>query len=139
MQSGPRSNSKERVHCIPQSSRITGTSPWDCLVSYPGHSLRGVLPLCRGAVSVFYSPSQLGNKTTESARFIIHVYSHFMSIQLNDTSSSVNRLCKPRVMNDFTQIYFILQLKYCNITHNSYIKSTIFYRFRPTWAENFYL
>ena len=29
-------------------------------MSYPGHSLGGVLPLCRGAVSVFYSPSWLG-------------------------------------------------------------------------------
>ena len=38
---------------------ITGTSPSDCLVSYPRHSLGGILPLCRGAVSVFYS--LLGN------------------------------------------------------------------------------
>ena len=29
-------------------------------MSYPRHSLVGVLPLCRGAVSVFYSPSWLG-------------------------------------------------------------------------------
>ena len=27
------------VLCIPQSSSITGTSPSDCLVFYPGHSL----------------------------------------------------------------------------------------------------
>ena len=31
-------------------------------MSYPGHSLGGVLPLCRGAVSVFYSPSRLGKR-----------------------------------------------------------------------------
>ena len=37
--SGPRSNGKEVVLRIPQSSSITGTSPSDCLVSYPGHSL----------------------------------------------------------------------------------------------------
>ena len=44
--------------CIPQDSSITGTSPSDCLVSSPGHMFGGrVLPLCRGAVSVFYSPS----------------------------------------------------------------------------------
>ena len=54
----------ERVLYIPQSSSITGTSPSDCLVSYPGYSLGEVLPLCRGAVSVFYSLKQLGNKTT---------------------------------------------------------------------------
>ena len=46
---------------IPKGPRITGTSPSDCLVSYTGHSLGGVLPLCRSAVSVFNSPSRLGN------------------------------------------------------------------------------
>ena len=30
-------------------------------MSYLGHSLGGVLPLCRGAVDVFYTPSRLGN------------------------------------------------------------------------------
>ena len=40
---------------------ITGTLPSDCLVSYLGLSLgAGVLALCRGAVGIFYSPSQLG-------------------------------------------------------------------------------
>ena len=45
---------------IPQSSSITRTSPSDCLTALPGHLLRGVLPLHRGAVGVFYSPRQLG-------------------------------------------------------------------------------
>ena len=40
-QSGPESNGNEVVHCIPQSSSITGTSPSDCLVSYAEHSLAG--------------------------------------------------------------------------------------------------
>ena len=60
-QSGPGSDGNEGVLRIPQSSSTAGTSPSDCLVSYPGHLLGGVLPLCRGAVSVFYSPSRLGN------------------------------------------------------------------------------
>ena len=56
-QSGPGSNGNEGVLCIPQSSSITGTSPSNCLVSYLGHSFgRGVLPVCRGEVGVFYSP-----------------------------------------------------------------------------------
>ena len=38
-QSGPECNGNEGVLSIPQSSSITGTSPSDCLVSYPGHSL----------------------------------------------------------------------------------------------------
>ena len=43
-QSGPGSDGNKGVHHIPQSSSITGTSPSDCLVSYPGHSLGGGFP-----------------------------------------------------------------------------------------------
>ena len=38
-QSGPRSDGNEGVLNIPQSSSITGVSPSDCLLSYPGHLL----------------------------------------------------------------------------------------------------
>ena len=66
-QSGPGSNGNEGVLRIPQSSSIAGTSPSDCLVSYPGHSLGGgVLPLCREAIDVFYSPSRQGKKTKKN-------------------------------------------------------------------------
>ena len=37
----PGSNGNESVLCIPQNSSITGTSPSNCLVSYPGHLLEG--------------------------------------------------------------------------------------------------
>ena len=49
---------------IPRIPSITGTSPSDCLVSYPGHLLRwgGGLPFDRSAVGVFYSPNRLGKK-----------------------------------------------------------------------------
>ena len=57
-QSGLGSNGNEEVLRILPNSSITGTS--DCLVSYPGHSLEGILPLWRGAVSAFYRPSRLG-------------------------------------------------------------------------------
>ena len=40
-QNGTGSNGNEEVHCIPQISNITGTSPSDCLESYPRHSLQG--------------------------------------------------------------------------------------------------
>ena len=40
-QSEPRNDASEGVNHIPQSSCITGTSPSDCLVSYPGCSLWG--------------------------------------------------------------------------------------------------
>ena len=38
-QSGPGSNDNEGVLHIPQSSSISGASPSNCLVSYPGHLL----------------------------------------------------------------------------------------------------
>ena len=38
-QSVPESGDNEWAHRIPQSSRITGVSPSDCFVSYPGNSL----------------------------------------------------------------------------------------------------
>ena len=38
-QNWPGSSGSEGVHRIPQSSSITETSPSDCLVSYPEHSL----------------------------------------------------------------------------------------------------
>ncbi len=41
-QSRPGSDGNKEVLRIPQSSSITGTSPSDCLVSCPGHSLGGL-------------------------------------------------------------------------------------------------
>ena len=38
-QNEPGSDGNEVVLYIPQSSRITGASPSDCLVSYPDYSL----------------------------------------------------------------------------------------------------
>ena len=60
-QSGPGRDGNEGVLRIPQSSSITGTSPSDCLVSYPGHSLGEHYPFAEGAVGVFYSHSRLSN------------------------------------------------------------------------------
>ena len=51
-----------------------GTSPLDCLVSYPGHSLGGVLPLRREAVSVFYSPRRLGKALLEPHHQIVQCH-----------------------------------------------------------------
>ena len=42
-QSGPGSDGSEGVLRIPQSSSITRASPWDCLVSYTGHSFGGTV------------------------------------------------------------------------------------------------
>ena len=39
-QSGPGNDGNEGVLCNRESSSITEASPSDCLVSYPGHSLK---------------------------------------------------------------------------------------------------
>ncbi len=67
------SDGNEGVLRIPQSSSIAGTSPSDCLVSYPGHTLGVVLPLCKGAVGVFYSPSRLGNTQLNVKRVLFQI------------------------------------------------------------------
>ena len=43
-QSGPGSDGNEGVLHIPQNFNLNRTSPSDCLVSYPGHSLEGSYP-----------------------------------------------------------------------------------------------
>ena len=57
--SGPGGNGNKGVLRIPQSFSITGSSPSNYLVSYPGRSWE-VLVLCRDVVSVFSSLSRLG-------------------------------------------------------------------------------
>ena len=60
-QSGHGIDGIDGVLLLPQRSSITQTS--DCLVSYPGHSLTGVLLLCRDAFCIFYSPSRVAKRT----------------------------------------------------------------------------
>ena len=61
-QSGPGINGNKGVLRFPQSSSITGTTPSDCLLSYPGYSLVGSHP---SAIGVFYRPSRLGKWMTK--------------------------------------------------------------------------
>ena len=64
-QPGSGSDDSDWVFSIPQRSSNTRTSPSDCLVSYPLHSLGGVLSLCRDADGVFYSTSRLVTSLSE--------------------------------------------------------------------------
>ena len=59
-QSGPGNNGNEGVVCIPQSPCITGTSPSDCLASYPGHSLGGGLTPLQRCSSYILQPQPTG-------------------------------------------------------------------------------
>ena len=56
-QSGPGSDGNEGVLRIPQSSSTAGTSPSDCLVSYPGHSLGGSYPSSEVQSVYFTAPA----------------------------------------------------------------------------------
>ena len=56
-QTGSGSNGNKGVLHIPQSPSITGTSPTDCLVSYPGHSFGGGSYPYAEVQSVYSPPS----------------------------------------------------------------------------------
>ena len=60
-QSGSGSDGNEGVLRIPQSSSTAGTSPSDCLVSYPGHSLRGSYPSAEVQSVYFTAPADWAN------------------------------------------------------------------------------
>ena len=74
-QSEPGNNGNEGVLRIPQSSCITGTWPSDSVISKI--LLGGVLPLCREAVDVFYSPNLLGNHWMRTNQYI-YIYIHIL-------------------------------------------------------------
>ena len=62
-QSGPGSNGNEGVLRIPQISSTAGTSPSDCLVSYPGHSFGGGLTPLQRCNQCILQPQHTGQYT----------------------------------------------------------------------------
>ena len=62
-QSEPGSNGNEGVLHIPQGPSITGTSPSDCLVSYPGHSSGGSYPSAEVQSVYFTDPADWATHT----------------------------------------------------------------------------
>ena len=81
--SGPGSDGNEGVLRIPQSSSITGTSPSDCSVSYPGHSLgwRGLIPLQRCSQCIL-QPQQTGLMCV-CEYICIYIHTHIYKIEKN--------------------------------------------------------
>ena len=61
-QSWPGRDDDEGVFHIPQSSSITGTSPSDCLVSYPGHLLGEGLTLMQRCSWCILPPQPTGHR-----------------------------------------------------------------------------
>ena len=69
-------------------------SPSNGLISYLGHSLGWVLPLCRDAVGVFYNPSQL-----DSVQWAVFIYkysniSYICCFLCHVCESDYERVCK---------------------------------------------
>ena len=61
---GPGTDGNEGLLCILQSSSTTGISPSDCLVSYPGHSLRESYPSAE--MQLVYSTASTDWASSES-------------------------------------------------------------------------
>ena len=80
-QSGPRSNGNEGVLQIPQSSR-TRASPSDAVESHIQDTFwREVLPFCRDAIGIFYSPSWLSYINFKGGEFLKNEKFPFSVIQ----------------------------------------------------------
>ena len=74
-QTGPGRDGSKGVLCIPQSSGITGTSPSDCLVSYPGHVAVDLTPPGDWARELFVIGCKSRNHLT--------LYKQIVNITLN--------------------------------------------------------
>ena len=61
-QSGPGSNGNKGVLCIPQSFSLSGTSPSDCLMPYPGQSLGGSYPSAELLTAFSTAPTDWASK-----------------------------------------------------------------------------
>ena len=87
-------------------------------MSYPGHSLGG-LPLCRGAVSVFYSPSRLGKLEIELFNYLAVWTNDWNLIELllihNSTWNSL-ALCLSKII-----LYYIKILVTTSLSANKWL------------------
>ena len=119
-QSEPGSNGHEGIFRIPQSFCIIGSSPSDCLVSYPGILLGvgGALPLCRDVVGVFYCPSRLGS---------INLSTHKIFICITDEIKKVLKLklYLPRQKSAMNES--LIFLKIVLLTFHQFIPEIILY------------
>ena len=85
-QSGPGSNGNEGLPHIPQGPSITRTSPSNCLVSYPGHSLGGSYPFAE--VQSVYSTAPANWASENLARQTSSKDSITMNLRKSATSFS---------------------------------------------------
>ena len=97
-QNGPGNDGNEWVPCIPQGSSITGTSPSDCLMSYPGHSLGEFYPSAE--MQSVYSTTP-ANRARKSKNELMNSYTlvlvgqqKFTFISFIWTLDGTYRICK---------------------------------------------
>ena len=83
---------------------IKGYSASDCLVSYRRTLVAGFLPLCREAVSVFYSPSRLGKTVFGDIRSSF--YSRILAII--STSAGFSRYCLQPQNAELENMFFFM-------------------------------
>ena len=91
----PGSDGNEGVLCIPQSSSIIRTSPSDCFVSYPGHSLGGDLTPLQRCSRYILQPQLTGQSVFWDEQGILFI----------------NYLEKGRTINSKYQIALLVCLK----------------------------
>ena len=87
-QSGPENNANEGVLCIPQSYIISGTSPFDSLVSYSGNSLVGGCYSSTEKQSV-YSTAPVNWATNNRELRDIYIYISFAEVRIPWFSLSI--------------------------------------------------
>ena len=68
-QSAPGSDGNEGILCVSQSSSITGTSPSECFVSYPGPLLGRGLYLSAELQSVYFIDPDYWTTSIESVKY----------------------------------------------------------------------
>ena len=88
-QSGPGSNSNKGVLYIPQSSSITGTSPSDCLVSYPGHSLGEFYPFAEVQLMYSTAPADWAIHRVNVKTVLLQIIQFSISTQFRGKNSSI--------------------------------------------------
>ena len=82
--SGPGSDRNEGVLCIPQSFSISGTSPSDCLMSNPGHTLRKSYPSVEMQLVYSTTPFNSASKILKHQRSIPCVWLWIKYVLLKD-------------------------------------------------------
>ena len=81
----PGGDGNEGVLCVPKSSRITGTSWSDCLVSYPGHLLGESYPSAEKQSAYSTVPVDWGTRAVVPVSILsmgqIKISNHLLSLK----------------------------------------------------------